>query len=698
MLEKNYQFDTIEADLYKFWEQNGFFKPKGSGETYCITIPPPNVTGRLHMGHALNSTIQDVLIRTKRMQGYCTLWIPGVDHGGISTHSMVEKELAKEGLTRFKIGREEFEKRVWDWKNKYGDLIFDQLKQIGASCDWERSRFTMDQDYTNAVYESFLHYYKKGLIYQGERTVNWCPKCQTSISDLEIDYKEEKTNLWHIKYPVKDTDKFLTVATTRPETMFGDTAVAVNPKDKRYSDLVGKFVILPIVEKEIPIIADDFVDMEFGTGVVKITPAHDLNDYQSSQRNNLPIVSVIDEYGKLNENAPAEFVGLKTTEAREKVLEILKQKNLLEKINDYIHQAPYCSRCSRLIENIPSLQWFLKMDELAILAKEAVVSGKVKFNPKSWENTYLNWLDNVRDWCISRQLWWGHRMPVYINPNDKDLYVGKNPPEGYEQIPDVFDTWFSSALWPFAVLGWPNKESADLKKFYPTNVLSTARDIINLWVARMVYSSVELLNEIPFTDVIIHPTILAKDGRRMSKSLGTGIDPIDLITKYGADATRMGLMWQATELQDVKFSEDPIIAGKKFANKIWNASRFVMLDIPEGQEILLDEFNAQTDADKIILEKLNNIITSITQDIDEYHFAKAIRDFYEFFWHDFCDVYIEKAKEQKSENTTKILMHTLLTSLKLLHPFMPFVTESIYQQLPIKNKDKAIIISPWPKI
>jgi len=697
MLDKNYQFDQIEADLYKFWQKNSYFKPNISGPAYCITIPPPNVTGRLHMGHALNSTIQDLLIRYKRMQGYSTLWVSGVDHGGISTHSMVEKELAKEGLTRFKIGREEFEKRVWDWKNKYGDLIFEQLKQIGVSCDWDRSRFTMDQGYTDAVYESFLHYYNKGWIYQGRRTVNWCIKCQTSISDLEIQWQEEKGNLWHIKYFIKDSDKFLTVATTRPETMFGDTALAVNPKDKRYSDLIGKKAILPIVKKEIPIIADDFADMEFGTGVVKITPAHDLNDYQVGVRNNLEIVEVIDQYGKMNQNSPDGYHGLKVSDAREKVLQELEKENLLVKTEAYSHQVPYCSRCNKMVENIPSEQWFLKMDELAKQARDAVLSDKVKFNPESWEKTYFSWLDNVRDWCISRQLWWGHRMPVYKDKTG-EIYVGKNPPQGFEQIPDVFDTLFSSALWPFAVLGWPDKQSPDLKKFYPTNVLSTARDIINLWVARMIFSSSELLGEIPFHNVIIHPTILAKDGRRMSKSLGTGIDPIDLITKYGADATRMGLIWQATELQDVRFSEDPIIAGKKFANKIWNASRFAMIDISEGSMIDIEEFSPATQEDDIILEKLKKITESTTQDIEDFRFAKAIRDVYEFFWHDFCDVYIEKAKNQKSENTTKILMHVLLSSLKLLHPFMPFVTEAIFQKLPIKNKEKALIISSWPKI
>ncbi|MEK7149845.1 MAG: class I tRNA ligase family protein, partial [Patescibacteria group bacterium] len=564
-----YDPKNVEDKIYKLWEKSGYFNPdvlcsRGSDTgsrrsperckkgSFTICLPPPNVTGSLHMGHALNATIQDILIRKKRMEGYKTLWIPGTDHAGIATQNVVEKQLKKEGISRHQLGKEKFLEKVWEWKEKYGDIILDQLKKIGASCDWSRTAFTMDENYSKAVQEAFKRYYDKGWIYQGERVVNWCPRCGTSLSDLELEYEEEKGKLYYIKYPIKITnnqklitDNYITVATTRPETMLGDSAIAVNPKDKRYKDFIGKTAILPISlserstegrqNREIPIIADILIDEKFGTGAVKVTPAHDFTDAEIGQRHNLPIYKIIDERGKMTAEAGEIYSGLKIAECREKVVEELKKLGLLEKEEDYIHSVAKCYRCGSAVEPLPSLQWFLKMGELAKLAIKAVESGKVKFHPKRWEKVYLDWLSKVKDWCISRQIWWGHKIPI----------------EGSE---DVLDTWFSSALWPFATLGWPAsvkttagkpQPTGDLKEFYPTNVLSTARDIINLWVGRMVFSGMEFMNKAPFSDVIIHATILTKDGKRMSKSLGTGIDPMTLIEKYGADATRFGLIWQS---------------------------------------------------------------------------------------------------------------------------------------------------------
>jgi valyl-tRNA synthetase len=640
------------------------------------------------MGHALNATIQDILIRRKRMQGLKTLWIPGTDHAGIATQNVIEKQLKKEGLTRFDLGREKFIKRVWQWKKKYGDIILNQLKKMGCSLDWSRTRFTMDKDYSSAVKKAFLHYYKKGWIYRGKKVVNWCPRCQTSLSDLELEHKEKKGNLWYIRYPFAgQNSQFIAVATTRPETMLGDAAVAVNPKDKRYKKLVGKKVILPLVNKEIPIIADFLVDPNFGTGAVKITPAHDLTDYEISLKHNLPMIQVIDKTGKIGKKAPHIYQNLPVIKAREAVLKDLKKLSLLEKIEDYTIQIPECYRCKTTIELIPSWQWFLKMDKLAESAEKAVKNGKVRFIPKRWEKIYFNWLKNIKDWRISRQIWWGHKIPL----------KGET---------DVLDTWFSSALWPFAILGWPQK-TKDLKIFYPADVLSTARDIINLWVARMVFSGTEFMNKTPFKDVYIHATVLTKDGKRMSKSLGTGIDPLELIEKYGTDATRFGLAYQITEGQDIHFGEDNILMGKKFCNKIWNATRFVLQQIGISNfKFLISKPKVKnlTPADKKILKKLNKITKSINKDLDNFQFGRAAHTLYDFFWHDFCDKYIEIAKSQitnsksrtEKEKTKKILLYTLLNSLKLLHPFIPFITEEIYQKLPLKNKEKCLMIEKWP--
>lgn len=678
-LSRTYNARQVEERIYKLWQKSGFFNPdklpKRHKKPYAIVIPPPNVTGELHMGHALNTVIQDILIRQKRMDGSKTLWLPGTDHAGIATQNVVEKKLKKQGKTRFDLGREKFIKEVWKWKEKYGDIILNQFKKLGASCDWSRTRFTMDKGYAEAVKKAFLHYHKKGWIYRGKRVVNWCPRCSTSLSDLELEYKEEKTKLWYLKYPLKKGG-YVKVATTRPETMLGDTAVAVNPKDKRYEDLVGKKVILPLVNREIPIVADRLVDKDFGTGAIKVTPAHDFTDYQISQNHKLKSVQVISEKGTITKEAPKSYQGLKALEAREKVVEDLKKQGLLEKIEDYTHQVPKCYRCSTTIELIPSLQWFLKMDQLAKMAQKPVKQGKIKFHPKNFEKPYFDWLKNIRDWCISRQIWWGHKIPI-------------------KGSKDVLDTWFSSALWPFATLGWP-KKTKYLKEFYPTAVLSTARDIMNLWVARMVFSGMEFTKKIPFKDIYIHATVLTREGKRMSKSLGTGIDPMKFIEEYGADATRFGIAFQIMGNQDIKFVSDNIVMGKKFCNKIWNASRFVLMNVSKEINPDLKNLKKLTPADKRILKALDKTTSSVNKSLNSFQFGRAAHTLYDFFWHDFCDKYIEASKKQDNEKTKKILVSILLTSLKLLHPFIPFITEEIYQKLPFKKKT-YLIIEQWPK-
>ncbi len=679
-LPKAYDPKENETKIYQIWEKSGFFNPdklkvKKTAKKYCITMPPPNVTGQLHMGHALNATLQDILIRWKRMQGFKTLWIPGTDHAGIATQNVVEKKLKKEGLTRHDLGKEKFLKKVVQWKEEYGHLILDQLKKIGCSCDWSRTAYTMDPDYQKAVEEVFLHYHKKGWIYQGKKVVNWCPRCQTSLSDLELEHREEKSYLWYINYPIIGTRKHITVATTRPETMLGDTAIAVNPKDTRYKKLIGKKVLLPLTEREIFIIGEDSVDPEFGAGALKVTPAHSLIDAEIGEKHNLDSVQVISDKGTMTKQAGKKFASLKIIDAREKIVQELKKEGLLEKIEEYSHQVPKCYRCNSTIENIPSQQWFLKMDQLAQMAIKAVKSGEIEIHPKKWEKVYFNWLENIRDWCISRQIWWGHKIPI-------------------DGVDDVLDTWFSSALWPLATLGWPKKTN-DLKEFYPTNVLSTARDIINLWVTRMIFSGLEFKKKIPFNQVLIHPTVLNKEGQRMSKSLGTGINPLELIDQYGADATRFGLAYQTLDNQDIKFSQDNIIAGKKFANKIWNASRFVLMQIG-NEKVNLKEPNPKklSSADKKILKQLELTKKKIDQDLDKFRFGYALHLLYDFFWHDFCDIYLEEAKKQESPETKEILAFVLIESLKMIHPFMPFVSESIYQNLPFK-KEKFLMIENW---
>ncbi|MBZ9569577.1 valine--tRNA ligase [Patescibacteria group bacterium] len=710
-LPKVYQPKKVESPIYNLWLRSGFFNPdKLPGKrkkSYTILIPPPNITGSLHMGHALNSLSQDILIRWKRLQGFKTLWLPGTDHAGIATQVRVEKELKKEQKTRFDLGRKKFLKRIWQWKKKYGNIILDQLKKLGVSCDWSRTRFTMDDKYCQAVEKAFLHYCKKGWIYRGKKVVNWCPRCQTSLSDLELEYKEKKGKLWYIRYLFSDKRqatsdkkrKYITVATTRPETMLGDTAVAVNPKDKRYKNLIGKKVILPLVNREIPIIADKLVDPKFGTGAVKITPAHDMTDYEIGLLHNLKIVQVINKNGEMTKEVPLPYQGLFSLESRKKIVRDLKKQGFLEKIEGYLHQVPQCYRCKTTIELIPSWQWFLKMNDLAKLAIWAIETGKVKFVPKNFEKIYFDWLKNIKDWCISRQIWWGHKIPL-------------------KGVEDVLDTWFSSALWPFATLGWPPPSSkkeaslalkgraqkSDLDRFYPSNVLSTDRGIINLWVTRMIFSGIEFMGKVPFKNVYIHATVLTKEGKRMSKSLGTGIDPINLIEKYGADATRFGIVYQIMGGQDIRFVEDNIVMGRKFCNKIWNASRFVLGRIGNFKfqisNFKLDSKNL-TLADKKILNALNKTVKLVNKDLESFRFGQAAHKLYDFFWHDFCDKYIEMAKSQitnskSQKKTKKILLYVLLNSLKLLHPFVPFITEEIYQRLLIKNKKKCLMVEKWP--
>jgi len=688
-LLKPYEPKETEGRIYKLWEESGYFNPdklpERNDKTFTIALPPPNVTGTLHMGHALNATIQDILIRQKRMQGYKTLWIPGTDHAGIATQNVVEKDLKKHGISRHDLGKEKFLEKVWEWKEKYGNIILDQLKKIGSSCDWSRTRFTMDEKYSEAVKTAFLHYHKKGWIYQGERVINWCPRCQTSLSDLEIEYLEQQSKLYFIKYPIKNSAGFITVATTRPETMLGDTAVAVNPNDERYKNLIGQTLILPIQNRGISIIADESVDKDFGTGAVKVTPAHSLADAEIAERHKLPSIVIINQFGKMTAEAGKEFEGLSTKDARGKVVEKLQQLNAIEKTEDYSNRIPICYRCNTAIEPRPSVQWFLKMDELAKKAMEPVKNGKIKFNDKRWEKIYLDWMSNIKDWCISRQIWWGHKIPL-------------------DGVNDVLDTWFSSALWPLATLGWPAsvKTSAgkpeptgDLKEFYPTQVLSTDRGIINLWVARMIFSGLEFTNEKPFSNIIIHPTVMAKDGRRMSKSLGTGIDPLILIDKYGADAVRFGLIYQMMGGQDMKFDESHLLAGKKFANKLWNISRFVITQNEISKQIKNSNLSKE---DKEIYEKMEQVIESVTENVDNYNFGQALHIIYDFVWHDFADKYIEQSKTRKNEECKNVLSSVLASVLKLLHPFMPFITEEIWSMIPADSSgNKMLIIEKWPK-
>ncbi len=707
----------FEEEIYKSWEESGNFKPSNdkSKETYCIMMPPPNVTGKLHMGHALDDTIQDILIRFKRMQGYRTLWLPGSDHAAISTEMKVVQKLNAQGIKKSDLGREKFLEEAWAWTKEYGGIIQKQQRKLGCSCDWSRNRFTLDEGMSEAVLEQFVRLYNKGLIYKGKRMVNWCTSCNTSISDAEVEYKEEPSHLWHIRYKIVGAnDEYIEVATTRPETMLGDTAVAVHPDDERYTHLVGKKCILPIMNKEIPIIADEFVEKEFGTGCVKITPAHDMNDYQAGLRHNLEIIEVFDENFKMGNLVP-EYKGMDLLEARKKIVEKLEKIGALVRTEDYTHNVAKCERCKNTIEPKISEQWFVNMKEMAKRAADSVRNGETKFVPQRYEKQYFHWLDNIQDWCISRQLWWGHRIPAYYCQECGHINVAKHAPEKCEkcgstklaQDEDTLDTWFSSALWPFSTLGWPNTEAEDYKDFYPTQTLVTGFDIITFWISRMMTQGLELTNQVPFKDVLVHGIVRDNQGRKMSKTLGNGVDPLDVIDQYGTDSLRMSLILGTTPGNDIRYSSDKVEAASNFANKLWNASKFVLMqleDIEEFKENDITEldFSKMIDIDKWIISKLNTLVKEVTENIEKYDLGIAAQKIYDFTRNDFCDWYIEIVKprlfdkENESRYTVQfILNYVLCTSLKLLHPFMPFITEEIYSKL--YHKEESIMMTKFPE-
>lgn len=714
----------FEDKLYKEWEEKGYFKPSmdKSKESYCIMMPPPNVTGKLHMGHALDGTIQDILIRFKRMQGYNTLWLPGSDHASISTEMKVVEKLKNEGKTKQELGREKFLEEAWEWTKLYGGKIQEQQKKLGCSCDWDRRRFTLDEGLSEAVLEQFVDLYNKGLIYKGTRMINYCPNCKTSISDAEVEYKEEASHLWHIRYKISgEEDRYIIVATTRPETMLGDTAVAVHPDDERYKDLVGKKCILPIMNKEIPIIADEFVEKEFGTGCVKITPAHDMNDYQAGIRHNLEIIEVFDENYKMGNLVP-EYKGMDLLEARNKIVEKLKEIGALIKEEEYTHNVGKCERCKTTIEPKISEQWFVSMKDLAKKAADSVRNNEAKFIPQKYEKQYFNWLDNIQDWCISRQLWWGHQIPAYYCEECGHINVAKKAPKKCEkcgstklhQDEDTLDTWFSSALWPFSTLGWPNTETEDYKTFYPTNVLVTGFDIITFWVSRMMSQGIEFTGKAPFKDILIHGMVRDSQGRKMSKTLGNGIDPIEIIDKYGADSLRFAVISGTTMGNDIRYMPEKLEQASNFANKIWNATKFITNNEVKEEDIIKfheEVYNKETKKynsellkieDKWIISKLETLIEEVTNNLENYDLGVALDKVYNFIWNEFCDWYIEMVKPRLySEDYNEkvkvcyVLDYIFGMSMKLLHPFMPFVTTEIYRNL-VKYNDKDLMISKWP--
>ena len=707
-LPKVYSPSEFEDRIYKNWSEKGYFTPDVNipAPHFSVVIPPPNVTGQLHMGHALDETLQDILVRYKRMQGYNTLWVPGTDHAGIATQIKVEEQLrVNEGLTRYDLGREKFLERVWDWKHQYGNRIISQLKKLGASCDWSRERFTMDEGCSKAVREVFVNLYDKGLIYRGNRIINWCPHCITALSDAEVEYSEQEGYFWHIKYPIKGEDGYVEVATTRPETMFGDTAVAVNPEDENTKHLIGKTLILPIVNREIPVVADDYVEIGFGTGCVKITPAHDPNDFLVGQRHNLEQIKVMNDDATMNAYA-GKYEGMDRYECRKALVADLEAMGYLIKTVPHAHNVGSCYRCKTTVEPLTSNQWFVKMEPLAKPALEVVRDGRVKFEPERFSKTYVNWMENVHDWCISRQLWWGHRIPAFYCDSCGEMTVSKTditvcPKCGgaVHQENDVLDTWFSSALWPFSTLGWPD-ETAELKKYYPTSVLVTGYDIIFFWVARMIFSGLEHMGEEPFHTVFIHGLVRDAQGRKMSKSLGNGIDPLEIIDKYGADALRYALATGNSPGNDMRFSDEKIEAARNFANKLWNASRFVRMNLTID-EIKLPEASALAKEDKWILNEFNKLVKSVTSALDKFEVGVALASIYDFTWDVFCDWYIELTKSRLAEKDTEgnvtaqnVLAYVLTGTLKLLHPFMPFITEEIYQSLP--HEDESIMISAYP--
>ncbi len=710
-LPKVYEPQQVESKIYKMWEEGGCFRPgtDRSKKPFTIVMPPPNVTGQLHMGHAMDATLQDTLIRFKRMQGYNALWVPGVDHAGIATQIKVEEELrTKEGLSRYDLGREKFLERVWDWKQKYGNRIVEQQKKLGASCDWDRARFTMDKGCSAAVREVFVSLYEKNLIYKGSRIINWCPHCVTALSDAEVEYVDKPGHLWHIRYPLTDGSGEVVVATTRPETMLGDTGVCVNPNDARYTHIVGKTVILPLVNKEIPVVADDYAEMEFGTGCVKMTPAHDPNDFEVGLRHNLEVIRVLDDNGKVNALG-GKYEGLDRYEARRQIVKDLEEGGYLVRIEDHAHNVGTCYRCHNDVEPIISAQWFVRMKPLAEEAIRVVREGETRFVPDRFSKTYMNWMENVRDWCISRQLWWGHQIPAWTCAECGHITVSREDATECEHChsksitreEDVLDTWFSSALWPFETLGWPEK-TEDLDYFYPTDVLVTGYDIIFFWVARMIFSGCEHTGKTPFHTVLIHGLVRDDKGRKMSKSLGNGIDPLEMIEKYGCDALRMNMVMGNSPGNDMRFYVERCEAMRNFANKLWNASRYVLMNLKEGAVNALPEESALTNADKWVLSKLNSLIAEVTDNMERYELGVAIQKVYDFLWDTYCDWYIELTKarlysdDEAQKNTAlQVLVYVLDQTLRLLHPFMPFITEEIWQSLP--HEGAALITAQWPR-
>ena len=707
-MNKTYNPSEIEDRLYKKWMDKKYFHAEvdRSKKPFTIVMPPPNITGQLHMGHALDNTLQDILIRFKRMQGYNALWQPGTDHASIATEVKVTNKLKEEGIDKEELGREGFLKRTWEWKEEYGGHIVSQLKKLGSSADWDRERFTMDEGCSKAVQEVFIRLYEKGYIYQGSRIINWCPVCQTSISDAEVEYEDQAGHFWHINYPIVGTDKCIEIATTRPETMLGDTAIAVHPDDERYKDLVGKMVLLPIVNKEIPIVADSYVDKEFGTGAVKITPAHDPNDFEVGKRHNLEEINILNDDGTINENG-GKFAGMDRYEARKAIVKELEEEGYLVRIEAHEHNVGTHDRCHTTVEPMVKKQWFVKMSEMAKPAIEAVKNGDLRFVPGHFDRTYLHWLENIRDWCISRQLWWGHRIPAYYCDECGEIVVAKEMPSvcpkcgctHFTQDEDTLDTWFSSALWPFSTLGWPEK-TEDLDYFYPTNVLVTGYDIIFFWVIRMVFSGYEQTGKCPFSDVLIHGLVRDEQGRKMSKSLGNGIDPLEIIGQYGADALRLTLVTGNAPGNDMRYSEKKIIASRNFANKVWNASRFMLMNI-EKADLSNVSLSDLTPADKWILSKANSLVKEVTDNMEKYDFGVAVAKLNDFIWEEFCDWYIEMVKPRlyNEEDTTKAaalftLKKVLTISLKLLHPYMPFITEEIFCSL--QDEEESIMVSEWP--
>ena len=709
-LPKNYDPKSFEDRIYKHWMDNGYFKAEVNPDKkpFSIVLPPPNITGELHLGHALDHTLQDVLIRFKRMQGFETLWQPGTDHASIATEvKVVERMKQDEGLTKQDVGREGFLERAWKWRDEYGRVIVDQMKKIGNSCDWSRERFTLDEGCSKAVTEVFIRLYEKGLIYRGNRIINWCPDCKTSLSDIEVEHEERMGNFWHIKYPIKDSDEFVEIATTRPETMLGDTAIAVNPEDERYKHLIGKTAILPLMNREIPIIADEYVDLEFGTGAVKITPSHDPNDFEIGLRHNLPQINVMKEDASINSNG-GKYAGMDRYEARKQIVKDLEELGLLVDIKERNHSVGQCYRCDTIVEPLTSDQWFVKMEDLAKPAIEAVENSKIKFIPQRFDKIYLHWLENIKDWCISRQLWWGHRIPAYYCQDCDEIVVSRETPSecpkcgsgDFKQDEDVLDTWFSSALWPFSTLGWPEK-TKELEYFYPTDVLVTGYDIIFFWVVRMAFSGIEFMKDVPFKHVFVHGLVRDAQGRKMSKSLGNGVDPIEIVDEYGADALRFTLVTGNSPGNDIRFHMERLDASRNFANKLWNATRFVLMNLTD-EEISYDEVKTELNiADKWIVSRLQGVIKEVTDNMEKFELGLALQKTHDFIWNEYCDWYIEMTKTRlygtdinRKKAAQYTLTYVLENILKLLHPFMPFITEEIWQNVP-GFKD-SVIIADWP--